>query len=173
MAEPIPEIQLPPITILANGSNDAEREANLKTVLSSPGYPETLFMLVEVFERRVEDVLLDYTRDSVAVRFRIDGVGTSSAATGVPGDYMLAVLKKIANLDHTDRRSKQSAEFGAKYRGSTMRLTLTTQGVRTGERVLLSIGYKGRDIEKFEDSTIRPAMLEQWVGLLRSPSDWF
>ena len=62
MAEPIPEIQLPPITILANGSNDAEREANLKTVLSSPGYPETLFMLVEVFERRVEDVLLDYTR---------------------------------------------------------------------------------------------------------------
>lgn len=171
MAEKTPEIQLPPITILPNGANDAAREASLNAVLSSPGYPELLFMLVEVFERRVEKVLLDYRRENVAVRFNIDGVWHEFPERDrVSGDCLLAVLKRIADLDYTERRAKQQAEFGAKYRAKTIRLKFTSQGVRTGERVLVEVLYPGTAIDKFEQTSIRKSMLDQWIELLKKPS---
>lgn len=171
MADKAPEIQLPPITILASGANDAAREKSLNSVLASPGYAEMMFMLVEVFERRVETVLLDYRRDLVAFRFCIDGVWHEFPDRDrVTGDYLLAVLKRLADLDYTERRARQHGEFGAKYKLKTMRLKLTSQGVKTGERVLLEVVYPGSAIEKFEQTTIRKSMLDQWNLLLRESS---
>ena len=51
---------------------------------------------------------------------------------------MLAVMKTLANLDVKDRRNKQSGKFGAKFQNKHYLCSMVSQGVATGERVILS-----------------------------------
>lgn len=164
--KPIPP---PPITLLADGPTPEARQANLEAVLPSPGYVDACFFLVETIHRRVELALLDFTKEQVAIRFRIDGVWHELPPKDrTSGDYMLATLKKIADLDHRERRARQEGEFGAKWQLKTYRFHLTSQGVKTGERVVLRIDHPIPRIEKFEQTDIRPKLLERFQHLLKS-----
>jgi type II secretory ATPase GspE/PulE/Tfp pilus assembly ATPase PilB-like protein len=174
MAKDAPVIPLPPIQLFAAGATDEVRETNLEMVKPSPGFPDVCFMLVDAIMRRVETVLLDYTREAVAVRYQIDGVWHELPARDrLSSDLMLATLKKLADLDPAERRTRQVGEFGAKYQIKKYSLNLTTQGVRTGERVVLRIGHPIPKLEKFEQTGIRPKLLEKIQALLRNHQGLF
>ena len=74
------------------------------------------------------------------MRQHIDGVWHNSEARDrESGDVMLAVMKKIAGLDINERRMRQQGRFAAKFQDVKYVCTLTSQGVQTGERVILQI----------------------------------
>ena len=154
-------VELPPINLLADGPSPEIREANQEAILPSPGYPDTCFLLVEAIIKRVDICLLDYTKDQVAIRFQIDGVWHEMPPRDrTSGDYLLATIKKLANLNYQERRARQEGEFGAEYRMKTYRFEFTSQGVRTGERVVIRVDRKKKPLKTLEDLGMRPRMRE-------------
>ena len=116
---------------------------------------------------RGERIMLDYTQNAVGVRFEVDGVWMNvDPYDRQTGDAMLAVLKKIANLNVQDRRTRQEGKFGAVFHAGQYICTLTSQGVKTGERVLIKLAPKKSKFETLEDLGMRPKMREQFKELV-------
>ena len=101
--------------------------------------------------------MLDYTQNAVGVRFEVDGVWMNiDPRDRQTGDAMLAVFKKIANLNMQDRRSRQEGKFGAVFHATTYICTITTQGIKTGERVLIKIVPKKSEVRDARRSRHAP-----------------
>jgi len=114
-------------------------------------------------------MLLDFTKQAVNVRHEIDGVWHG----GEPreresNDVMLAVMKTLANLNAKERKKKQSGEFGAKYEGKPYICLLVTQGVATGERVIVTLLGEKKKLFNYNDLGMREGLQQQWAELMAS-----
>jgi type II secretory ATPase GspE/PulE/Tfp pilus assembly ATPase PilB-like protein len=78
-------------------------------------------------------------------------------------DVMLAVMKTLANLDVKDRRNKQAGNFGAKFKGKNYLCSIVSQGVATGERVILSRSVKKERFTTYADLGMREGLQEKWA----------
>ncbi len=90
---------------------------------------------------------------------------TARRATARSGDVMLAVMKTLANLNATERRKKQEGKFAAKYNDHSYVCPMTSQGVPTGERVVVQLlgGYQ-RSFKSYEDLGMRAKLGRAMVG---------
>ena len=147
---------------------ERDNQANLITARQSPGYLLVKELIADMVDRRSDRAILDYTQQSVVVRQHIDGVWHNSEARDrESGDVMLAVMKTLANLNATERRKKQEGKFAAKYKDQSFVCPITSQGVPTGERVVVQLlgGYQ-RSFKHYEDLGMRPKLAEQWAELM-------
>ena len=112
-------------------------------------------------------MLLDYTQQGVGVKHEIDGMWHNGAVMEREGgDVMLAVMKTLSNLDVRERRKKQEGQFGAKFEGHSYFCPLTTQGVKTGERVIMYLRGEQQRFSSYTDLGMREAIQEKWGELL-------
>jgi type II secretory ATPase GspE/PulE/Tfp pilus assembly ATPase PilB-like protein len=158
-----------PVDLLAIGSADERtNQANLITARQSPGYLLVKEMVAEMADRRADRTMLDYTQQTVMARQLVDGVWHNGRASDrESGDVMLAVMKVLANLDMTDRRKKQSGKFGAKYKDMAYVLPIVSQGVKTGERVVVDLmGGKRASYKTYEELGMRKKLAELWADQL-------
>lgn len=111
--------------------------------------------------------MLDYTQQGVTVRHEIDGVWHNGEPRDrESSDVMLAVIKTLANLNVKDRKNKQQGQFGAKYEGKTYICPVVSQGVATGERVVVTrIGEK-QNMVHYDDLGMREGLQKQWAELM-------
>ncbi len=160
-----------PVDLMAIGAPEERLDqANLITARQSPGYLFVKELVADMSDRRSDKAILDYTQQSVVVRQHIDGVWHNSEARDrESGDVMLAVMKTLANLNATERRKKQEGKFGAKYKDHSYVCPITSQGVPTGERVVVQLlgGYQ-RAFKTYEDLGMRSKLAEQWSALMAS-----
>lgn len=162
MSNPSTKIDLPPIKFFADGENDEMKKANLDTVLPSPGYPDTALVIADAMTKRADLIVLDYSAQAVKVRFQIDGLWHELPARDrASGDYMLASLKKLANLNYMERRARQEGEFAAELLTQKIKFNFVSQGVPTGERVVIHVNRKKPSTESLEDLGMRQKMIEQ------------
>jgi type II secretory ATPase GspE/PulE/Tfp pilus assembly ATPase PilB-like protein len=155
------------VDLTALGSkDDRENQANLISARQSPGYLLVKELIADMVDRRSDRVILEYTQQAVVGRQHIDGVWHNSEARDrESGDVMLAVMKTLANLSATERRKKQEGRFGAKYKDHSFICPLTSQGVQTGERVVLQLlGGFQRVFKKYDDLGMRQKLAEQWAA---------
>jgi type II secretory ATPase GspE/PulE/Tfp pilus assembly ATPase PilB-like protein len=158
-----------PVDLMAIGAKEErDNQANLISARQSPGYLLVKDLIADMVDHRSDRVILDYTQTSVTARQHIDGVWHNGEARDrESGDVMLAVMKTLANLSATERRKKQEGKFGAKYNDHSFICPIVTQGVTTGERVMVQLlgGYQ-RSFKKFADLGMRTKLAEQWMELL-------
>ncbi|MEM9352800.1 MAG: ATPase, T2SS/T4P/T4SS family [Planctomycetota bacterium] len=157
------------VELLALGAEDVnENNANLLTARQSPGYLLLKDLVVEMHNRRTERVRLDYTQQDVKVRHEIDGMWhPGEAQEREPADVMLAVMKTLANCDAKERKKPQKGLYGAKYEGHSYTFVLESQGVKTGERVVVTM--RGREEQTFDSLTdmgMRESLAEKWMELI-------
>lgn len=157
-----------PVDIQAHGSDDSTNQANLITARQSPGYLLLKEFIAEMATRRSDRMVLDYTQGGVGVKQLVDGVWHNGETRDrESGDVMLAVMKQLANLDITERRKKQEGTFGAKYEGVQYVCPFTSQGVQTGERVLLELkGGAQAKLRTYDDLGMREKIQQQWAELM-------
>jgi type II secretory ATPase GspE/PulE/Tfp pilus assembly ATPase PilB-like protein len=157
------------VDLMAIGApEERDNQANLITARQSPGYLVVKELIADMADRRSDRAILDYTQQSVVVRQHIDGVWHNSEARDrETGDVMLAVMKTLANLSATERRKKQEGKFAAKYNDHSYVCPITSQGVPTGERVVVQLlgGYQ-RNFKSYEDLGMRAKLGEQWSALM-------
>jgi type II secretory ATPase GspE/PulE/Tfp pilus assembly ATPase PilB-like protein len=147
---------------------ERDNQANLITARQSPGYLLVKDLIAEMVDHRSEKCILDYTQQSVVVRQHIDGVWHNGEARDrESGDVMLAVMKTLGNLNAAERRKKQESKFAAKYKDHSFVCPIASQGVPTGERVVLQLlGGPQRSFHKYEDLGMRQKMAEQWAACM-------
>ena len=156
------------LELSAMGAEDANtNNANLLSARNSPGYLLLKEAVAEMVDRRSERIMLDFTKQAVNVRHEIDGMWhNSEAREREASDVMLAVMKTLANLDVKDRRNKQSGQFGAKYKGKSYFCSMVSQGVSTGERVILSRTGKKLHFTSYAELGMREGLQEKWGELM-------
>lgn len=140
-------------------------QANLIAARQSPGYLFVKELIASMVDQRSDKCILDYTQQQVVTRQHIDGVWhNGDARERESADIMLAVMKTLANLNASERRKKQESKFGAKYKEHAYVCPIASQGVPTGERVVLQVlGGAQRAFKHYEDLGMRQKMAEQWA----------
>lgn len=156
------------VDLMAMGGDDSKIDsANLLSARNSPGYLLVKDVIAEMVDRRSEKVMFDFTQQAVNVRHEIDGMWHNGTATErESGDVMLAVMKTLANLDIKDRRGKQKGQFGAKYQGKSFICPIVSQGVPTGERVVVSRTMEKQTFGSYDDLGMREGLQEKWKELI-------
>jgi type II secretory ATPase GspE/PulE/Tfp pilus assembly ATPase PilB-like protein len=151
-----------------NGPDDRVNQANLLTARQSPGYLLVKELIADMADRRADRTMLDYTQQAVVSRQLIDGFWhTGKTSDRESGDVMLAVMKVLSNLDMADRRKKQEGKFGAKYNDHKYVCQIVSQGVKTGERVVLDLlGGQRASFKHYDDLGMRKKLAEQWAEVM-------
>ena len=137
----IPRDKGPLVGLIAMGAaNELDNKANLAAAQESPGFLAARGLLDDALSRRTDKIMLDYTQQTVAVRYQVDGfwheVESQDRETG---DFMLAVMKKVSALNMDERRTRQNGTFGVLREKTSYTCSLTSQGTKTGERVVLHL----------------------------------
>lgn len=157
-----------PVDLQAVGGDASIEQANLITARQSPGYLLVKELIADLADRRSERLVLDYTQSGVGVKHLVDGMWHNGEARDrESGDVMLAVMKQLANLDIAERRKKQEGKFAAKYKGIQYLCPFSSQGVKTGERVLLElVGGAQAKLLTYDDLGMRERIRDQWSELM-------
>jgi type II secretory ATPase GspE/PulE/Tfp pilus assembly ATPase PilB-like protein len=160
----------PPIKLTARGgATDRDDNVNLLTARQAPGFLPAREILAQALENRADAVMLDYTQQSVSVRFQVDGVWhPGESMEREPGDMLLAVLKVLCALNPNERRARQQGAFGAEYQGKKQTPRFMSQGTQTGERVLIQ--FQDPDIrnKRITDLGMRDKMWDDLRPVLES-----
>ncbi len=157
-----------PVELGAFGGDEKTNQGNLITARQSPGYLLVKELVADMATRRSERLVLDYTQSGVGVKHLVDGVWQNGETRDrESGDVMLAVMKQLANLDITERRKKQEGKFAAKYEGVNYLCPFVSQGVQTGERVLMELlGGAQAKLLTYDDLGMREKIKDQWSQLM-------
>lgn len=162
------EYDRPPVTFVPVGQDDEEREENLEMVRPSPGYFTSSVLIADAIIKRSQVTVLDYSANQVTVRYQIDGIWhAGNPMDRETGDYMLATLKQLAGMDYRDRRNRQTGSFSTEFQKAKQKVRIVSQGVATGERVILYLTWKKDTIETVADLGMRESMQKQLKELLR------
>jgi type II secretory ATPase GspE/PulE/Tfp pilus assembly ATPase PilB-like protein len=172
----------PPVELAATTPLAQQNQALLIEARQSPAFVPTKILLADALDNRAEKILLDYTAQAVAIRYYVDGIWHNAApivpipqVKGPPvnappnreiGDMMLAVLKKLANLNIMDRRSRQEGKFRTEYQGNKYDTTLLSQGTPTGERVQITFQLITKHIRTLEELGMREGLRDKVKELI-------
>ena len=162
----------PPIGLISMGADsDLDNKANLLGARQSPGFLSARELLYDALDRRSEKIMLDYSQESVSVRYEIDGVWHDAGGhERDSSDLMLAVLKQIANLNIEDRRSRQVGQFGTTCKRKKQTWNFLSQGTKTGERAVFQLDLGKTPTLTLDELGLRPKLEELLRELLNYPS---
>jgi type IV pilus assembly protein PilB len=124
------------------GVDDAEAE-KLKQAASSKDVVELLSQLLfEAIDRGASDIHIEPERNTVAIRFRIDGRLVVRAGGEIPLAALPALvsrLKVLAQLDIAERRMPQDGRISLKVNNRPYDLRLATVNTKYGEKVVMRV----------------------------------
>ncbi len=168
------QVALPPVDFKPKADDKQQQQGILIACRGIEQYPAAVMMLAHALAGRADQILLDYSKQGVAVRYRVDGMWENMPPMDRPtGDGVLVVLKRLCNLEPTDRRSRQQGVLPVAFKGVDWIIHFVSQGIPTGERVLMRIEPKKPVLNTLGDLGMREKMQEQLKSLLNSDSALF
>ncbi len=167
--EDLPEVEFKP-----KASDKQAEQGIMIACRGSEHFGAATTLMAQALVSRADQILLDFSQQGVAIRFRVDGLWEGMPAMDrATGDGVLVLYKKLCNLNSTDRRSRQVGTLPVKMKGNDWIVTFTSQGIPTGERVLMRIEPKKQVLNNLGDLGMREKMQEQLRGLLNSEKSLF
>ena len=101
------EVVLPPIEFKPPISDKQLQQGILIACRAIEQYPVAVMLIAQAISARADQLLLDCTAQGVSVRFRVDGMWETMPPMDRPtGDAVVVILKRLCNLNPTDRRSR-------------------------------------------------------------------
>jgi type II secretory ATPase GspE/PulE/Tfp pilus assembly ATPase PilB-like protein len=156
------------LTAIAGATSRDNQVFQLK-VKQLPGQEFASQSLAEAIDRRGQAMLFEFSADSVALRYQIDGVWhAADPIERAIGDAELAIYKTIAGLDVAQRQARQQGVFQATYNGAKYLCRLTSQGTKTGERVLVQLDDGSLKKKRLVDLGFRQKMLDDFKAVLET-----
>ncbi len=158
-----------PITLKAAGNSAEQAQSNLIRARQTQVFEPTCQMLHDAVRNRVEQFLLDFTRESVQHRVQIDGLWHAMPPLDrETGDGVLWTLKTLANLNPAERRQVQKGVIQGKVDRDKVEFELVSQGVPTGERAQVKLVREASLKLELPDLGMSPEMREQLMAQVAS-----
>jgi len=166
------EVVVPPIELKADSGLAAEDQQREIAARQNEAIIPIKELVYDAVAKRADRVMLDYTKDAVAGRYMIDGMWHNiEPRDRVTGDAMLVAMKSLAGLKPEERRARQEGKFLVEHEITKVKFkgALTTQGVQTGERVIIDLEPKKKKVFKtLDDIGMREAMQEKLCEYMRA-----
>ena len=164
MANPPEEVQLwqtaEPVEFNPTTKDRNEGQSILISARQGVGYAVAAGQLSHAIQSRATHLLLDYSQKACGMRYQIDGSWEPLPPIDrETGDAMLYALKQLCQLNPADRRSSQQGKVHAKIRKDKFVVAMHTQGIPTGERVLIKIEAEKIPFETLADLGMRDKMV--------------
>ena len=158
-----------PVEFVPKIAERTQAQALLISTRQGPGYAIGGGQLAHAILCRATHMLMDFSANGCALRYQIDGEWEPMPPLDrETGDAMLYALKQLCLMNPADRRSAQTGKLTLKIGKEKYNLTLQSQGVPTGERVLARIDREKIPFEKLADLGMRDKMIEQYKADLNS-----
>ena len=155
----------PPIDLNAVGGSGPDNRQREIASRQTEAIVPTKELLYDAVIRRADRVMLDFTRDAMAGRYMIDGVWHNvEPRDRETADAMLVVLKTVAGLNPEERRARQVGKFQIEHQVSRSKYNgeITSQGVKTGERVIIELApKKAKKFKTLDDVGMREQLQER------------
>jgi type II secretory ATPase GspE/PulE/Tfp pilus assembly ATPase PilB-like protein len=160
-----------PIRFIARGTNQKEEDpARLARAEGSKGYRAALEMVYEAIQNRATDIHMEPTKDEMTVRIRVDGILQAAAPfKRSTGDSVLNIFKVLADLDITERRKPQDGSFSAQVEDRFVDFRVATAGSVSGEKLVMRILDKSKQLVSLTDLGMRDKMHEQIHNIAGQP----
>ena len=157
-----------PVELVATGGVDErENRARLLSARQLPAFNQASGLIAETLLRRAMAIMLDFSQETVDLRYLIDGVWHSDEPQPRETlDPILEVLKVVSGLKPEERRAKQKGVFAAKHEKSTYDATFTSQGTSKGERILIQLEDDKVSFNAIEETGMRAQMQEKLIEIL-------
>lgn len=170
--EELQDWQLATAATLTPHEEDSGRQQQiLIQARQQPGFPVATGQMGHAIELRAERVMLDYSQAACSVRYQIDGQWEGFAPlTREVGDAMLVALKILCKLKPADRRSAQLGGCELKMGRDKYELTLQSQGVAGGERVIIRLAPLKIPFATLPDLGMRDTLVTAFREALNSES---
>jgi type II secretory ATPase GspE/PulE/Tfp pilus assembly ATPase PilB-like protein len=164
-----------PIRFISKGFNQQEADdGRVRRVEESKGYKAALEMVYEAIQGRATDIHMEPTREEMSVRFRVDGILVATPPfSRTMGDSVLNIFKVLASLDITEKRKPQDGSFSAKVEGRDVDFRVATAGSVAGEKLVMRILDKERQIAELTQLGMREKMRDTIHGIVGQPHGLF
>jgi type II secretory ATPase GspE/PulE/Tfp pilus assembly ATPase PilB-like protein len=161
----------PPVEFVSKSQNQTEDAATrVARAAASKGFRAAKEMVWEALERRATDIHLEPTKEEMAVRFRIDGILHATDPFSRPaGDAVLNIFKVLADLDITEKRKPQDGSFSADVDGRSIDFRVATAGSVVGEKMVMRILDKSRQIVDLTKLGMRDRLREKIHSIASQP----
>jgi type II secretory ATPase GspE/PulE/Tfp pilus assembly ATPase PilB-like protein len=155
----------PPIDLNAVGGSGPENKQREIASRQNEAIAPTKELLYDAVVRRADKVMLDYTRDAMNGRYLIDGMWHNiEPQDRATADAMLLVMKTVAGLNPEERRARQVGRFQIEHQITKSKVNgeITSQGVKTGERVIIELApKKAKKFKTLDDVGMRVQLQER------------
>ncbi|HEX3659196.1 MAG TPA: ATPase, T2SS/T4P/T4SS family [Pirellulales bacterium] len=130
----------PQVALKAQGGDNREDSANQLKAKQLFGFPLCGDLIWDAIQHRAGSVMLDFSREQVAVRYQIDGVWNDEPPKDrKAGDSILEVMKTLANCKAAERVAPQRGTFVAQREKTKYVCRFSSQGTKTGERAIVNL----------------------------------
>jgi general secretion pathway protein E/type IV pilus assembly protein PilB len=129
-------------------------------------------LLLEAIRERATDVHIEPYEESLAIRYRIDGVMSQAGVPATVNRFRNAIisrLKIMANLNIAEKRKPQDGRITLRHRGQEFDLRVSVIPMLFGEGVVLRILNKASVLLELSELGMEPSILVRWDELINRP----
>ncbi len=164
----------PPIRLIGKQGKGAGEVDRSRQVENSKGYMAAKELLYDAILRRSTDIHLEPKEDETSVRLRIDGVMyPAEPFDRNTGDAIVNIFKVLSAMDITERRKAQDGSFRAETEGREIDFRVASQGLQSGEKMVLRILDQGASVKTLADLGMRKQLFDQIVQTVQQPHGMF
>lgn len=121
-------------------------------------------------EGNASDIHIEPMGEKVRVRFRVDGVlSTSLVLPARTQDALIARIKILSNLRLDEKRKPQDGRFSAKIGGRTIDFRVSTLPVYYGEKVAMRILDTAKGVRSLDDMGLTGTNLSKLKAAIEKP----
>jgi type IV pilus assembly protein PilB len=121
-------------------------------------------------EGNASDIHIEHMRDSVRVRFRVDGILNTSLILPVKVHSALSArIKILSNMRLDEKRKPQDGRFSAKIEGKKIDFRVSTFPTYYGEKIVMRILDQEKGVKKLEELGFTERNLQLVKEALKKP----
>ena len=169
--EPQEELQLwqtvPPCEFKGVHEDKQLAQGLVVTARQAPGWPVLGGQFGHALANRASHILFDYSAQMAAIRYQIDGIWEQlPPLPRDAGDAMLIAGKMLCGMNPNDRQNPQQGKTIAVMGRDKYDVKIQSQGVKTGERVMVTFTPQEVPFKNLEELGMREKMQEEWKEAL-------
>mgnify|MGYP003340065838 CR=1 FL=1 len=150
--------------------SESESVANEKISEDAPVTKIVATILRYATDGNASDVHIEPQRESVKVRFRVDGVlSTSLVLPFKVHSAVVARIKILCNMRLDEKRKPQDGRFTARIEGRKIDFRVSTFPTYFGEKVVMRLLDQEKGVKKLDDLGLSPYNLERIRRALARP----